>query len=236
MDIELNQFEDKAAMVAALADEIVLRLKAAIAERGAASLVVSGGGTPKALFAELAGRELQWHAVHITLADERWVAPDSPDSNERLVRETLLTGHAAAARFVPLKTDHSEPGEAETEVEQRLAGMPAPFDVVMLGMGEDGHTASLFPGAEALERGLDRRSGRDAIAITPEPLPSNAPYPRMTLTLPRLLQSRWLVMLLAGESKRDVYEQAINGDDAGEMPVRAVLKQTDVPVATYWAP
>lgn len=236
MSVEFNSFEDKVSMVATLADDIVLRLKAAIAERSEASLVVSGGSTPKALFEALSSRELRWGAVNITLADERWVEPDSPDSNEHLVRSTLLTGHAGAANFISLKSGDDAPAEGEAEVERRLAPMVGPFDVVVLGMGNDGHTASLFPGAETLPLALDHGSGRSAVAVTPAPLPSNAPYPRMTLTLPRLLDSRWIVMLLAGESKRDVYRQALDGDDVYEMPVRAVLKQPDTPVATYWAP
>lgn len=236
MGLELQTFDDRSVMTAALADTITERLNAAIAARGAASLIVSGGTGPRPLFEALAQRELPWRKVTVSLADERWVDPASPDSNERLVRTTLLTGHARDARFVPLKTPHARPEEGERECQAALATIPSPFDIVVLGMGEDGHTASLFPGAHKLAAALDLSSDRQCQAITPAVLPSNAPYPRMTMTLPRLLTSRWIALLLAGQTKLDVYRQALAGEDVTVMPVRAVLHQTQTPVATYWAP
>lgn len=223
-------------MAVALADAVCERLENAVAVRGAASLIVSGGSAPKPLFEVLARRELPWEKVTISLADERWVDPASPDSNERLVRTTLLTERARSARFVPLKTRHALPGHAEDECESALATVPSPFDVVVLGMGEDGHTASLFPGADRLAEALDLSGGRQCLAITPKMLPPNAPYPRMTMTLPRLLNSRWIALLLAGQTKLDVYGQALAGENVESMPVRAVLRQERTPVVTYWAP
>lgn len=236
MGLELQTFNDRSALAAALADAIATRLDAAIDTRGAASLIVSGGTGPRPLFEVLARRELPWEKVTVGLADERWVDPASPDSNERLVRTTLLTGPARAARFVPLKTPHARPEDGERECGGALAMMPSPFDIVVLGMGEDGHTASLFPGAHELPAALDLNSGRQCQAITPAILPSHAPYPRMTLTLPRLLNSRWIALLLTGQEKLEVYRQALAGEDATVMPVRAVLHQNQTPVVTYWAP
>lgn len=236
MGLELQTFDDRPAMTQALADAITIRLEEAIAARGVASLIVSGGTAPKPLFETLAQRDLPWEKVMVSLADERWVDPASPDSNERLVRTTLLTGRAKHARFVPLKTRHALPAQGEHECEAELAAVPSPFDVVVLGMGEDGHTASLFPGADKLVAALDMSSGRQCQAITPKVLPSNAPYPRMTMTLPRLLDSRWIALLLAGREKLDVYRQAQAGENVADMPVRAVLRQDRTPVVTYWAP
>lgn len=236
MGLELQTFNDRPALATALADAVALRLEAAIDERGAASLIVSGGTGPRLLFEALARRELPWKKVAVGLADERWVDPASPDSNERLVRTALLTGPARAARFVPLKTPNARPEDGERECEGALAMMPSPFDVVILGMGGDGHTASLFPGAHELDAALDMHSGRQCRAITPAVLPSHAPYPRMTLTLPRLLNSRWIALLLSGQEKLEVYRQALAGEDVAAMPVRAVLHQNRTPVVTYWAP
>lgn len=223
-------------MVSALADVIADSLHSAIHARGVASLIVSGGSTPKALFGVLASKLLPWEKVTISLADERWVDPAHKDSNEHLVRSSLLINNAADAVFVPLKNGHATPEMGERDCETALSGIPSPFDFVLLGMGDDGHTASLFPQADNLAAALDMRSGRQCRAITPRELPAHAPYPRLTMTLPRLLNSRQIVLLLSGQSKLDVLNKAVAGDDVMLMPVRAILKQTAVPVVTYWAP
>lgn len=232
----LQKFDDRTVMVSALADATADCLSSAIESRGKASLIVSGGGTPKMLFEVLSSMPLPWDKVAISLADERWVNPASEDSNEHLVRTALLLRNAAAATFVPMKSDRATPEEGEDCYEAALGIMPSPFDLVLLGMGDDGHTASLFPHAADLKAALDMNSGRQCKAITPRELPAHAPYPRMTMTLPRLLNSRRIVLLLTGQSKLDVYHEASVGDDVNVMPVRAILKQTAVPVITYWAP
>ena len=234
MDPELIRFQDQHSLITALADAIQARLSAAIAARGAASLIVSGGSTPKALFAVLAHRELPWERISISLADERWVSPDSTDSNEHLVRNYLLQHHAAVATFVPLKTAHATPEQAELECAARLEKLPSPFDVVLLGMGDDGHTASLFPGAAELDRALNVENNIPCLALTPKILPQHAPYARMTLSLSRLLKSHWLALLFVGESKLNVYNRALADSDWRTMPVRAILQSA--PVSVYCAP
>ena len=144
---EFKEFQDSPALVAALANQVAGLLRAAIKERGRASLVVSGGATPVPFFAALSAQALDWQQVTITLADERWVDPADPDSNEQLVRRHLLQNRAAAARFVGLKTGAITAVQGEKECGARLALVPRPFDALILGMGNDGHTASLFPQA-----------------------------------------------------------------------------------------
>jgi len=224
-------FDTATALAEQLAEQVIAGLRAAIAARGAASLVVSGGRTPLALFEALGSKQLLWERVWITLADERWVPLDSPDSNERVVREQLLVGVAQAARFVPLKNSAATPEQGVPAVAAAVAEMPRPFDVVILGMGEDGHTASWFPQSQQLAAALHPNSAALCAAVHPV----TAPHPRMTLTLPALLASRRIVVHISGDAKWRVYQQACQGGPIEELPIRAVLRQTEVPVDVYWS-
>ncbi|WP_261831054.1 6-phosphogluconolactonase [Leminorella grimontii] len=214
-----------------LAQRIVATLQQGIKEKGQASLVVSGGKTPLGLFKLLSQHPLDWARVTITLADERWVDEDDESSNGRLVRENLLRDAAKAARFVPLKNASPTPFSDVDDVEKALEEIAKPFDVVILGMGDDGHTASLFPGADNLAAALNMTSKRLCIGMTP----LTAPLDRLTLTLPALLNSRQIFLHLVGENKRAVYHQAQAGDNVNEMPVRAILHQTKTPVDVFWS-
>ncbi len=227
-------FEIRDDRTAALAREITARLAAGVTERGAASLIVAGGSTPGPLFDALALSPAPWDKTSVSLTDERWVTTDDPTSNERQVRERLLLDHAANAWFMGLKTPHATPAAAKAEVEKALAALPRPFDVVVLGMGADGHFASLFPGASELAAGLDPNRAdltipvrRDGAAGAPE---------RLSLTLSALLAARWIAILIDGDEKLDVYRRAIAGDDTDELPIRAILKQASTPVDIWWAP
>ena len=228
------RFDDAESMTAALADEIAARLSDGVRRRDAASLVVSGGTTPGVLFDVLATRHAPWDHVFVTPTDERWVSPDDDRSNEKLVRSRLLHGEAASAHFVPLMTRHASPAEAEAEVDRAIGAMPRPFDVTLLGMGNDGHTASLFPGAKELPAALDLHSSALVRAITP----TNAATagPRMSLSLRAILASRLIVVLIRGTEKMETYRLAMAGPDALEMPIRAVLHQSGTPVEVYWSP
>lgn len=229
---EFKEFKDSATLVAALAGQVADLLRAGIKARGRASLVVSGGSTPVPFFAALSDLQLDWEDVTITLADERWVEPSDAASNEHLVRRHLLQNRAALARFVGLKTEAATAAEGESECAEHLGGVPRPFDALILGMGNDGHTASLFPEATRLRRALSLDSGQLCMAITPP----SAPHERMTLTLPTLLQSRQIILHLVGSEKRAVYEKALTEGPVGEMPIRAVLNQTISPVTVFWCP
>lgn len=214
-----------------LAQRITQELQKGLETKGKASLVVSGGRTPLGLFKLLSQQTLDWDKVTITLADERWVDLHDESSNEKLVRENLLQGKAATANFVSLKSPAQTPFEGASDIEPRLNEMAKPFDVVILGMGDDGHTASLFPGATDLFPALDMKSGHLCMGMTP----LTAPLDRITLTLPALLNSRQIFLHLVGEGKRAVYQQAQEGDDVNEMPVRSVLHQNKTPVDVFWS-
>jgi len=230
----LVRFDDPGSMTAALADKIVARLSEGVGRRDAASLVVSGGTTPGILFDALAKRPAPWDRVFVTTTDERWVSPEDDRSNEKLTRSRLLRGEAAAAHFVPLMTRHASPLEAEAAVDRAVGAMPRPFDVTLLGMGNDGHTASLFPGAEELPVALDLHASALVRAITPTNVATAGP--RLSLSLRAILASRLIVILIRGDEKLKTYRLALAAGDALDMPIRAVLHQSGVPVEVYWSP
>jgi 6-phosphogluconolactonase len=230
--IHEHRFPDSTALVHALAGEIKVDLEEAIASRDAASLIVSGGRTPVKLFEQLRDEALDWGKVWVTLADERWVDTRSDDSNERLVREHLLAGAAAAARFVGLKNPAATPEAGAEWATRALTRVPHPYDVVILGMGEDGHTASLFPGSMALSRGLDTTLAPGCLAVNA----TKAPHARISLNLRALLNARRIILHIEGAGKWDVYQRARAPGPAAELPIRGVLHQREVPVDVFWAP
>lgn len=189
--------------------------------RGRATLVATGGRSPGFTYDALQAAELDWARVIVTLSDERCVDEASPDSNARQVRERLLQGEAAKAHLLPLWP------APETAALQAML----PFDAVLLGMGEDGHVASLIPGSAVLAEGLDPAGS--SLLLPVEAGLGSPPLPRVTLTLAALLQTRAIFLLVAGEAKRQVIARAEAGED---LPVKALLTQNRVPVRTLWAP
>lgn len=219
----LTTFEQDTDLCRQLAADISACLKAAIAVRGSATLAVSGGSTPIPLFKVLSTCELQWSAVTVTLVDERWLAPEHADANAGLVQQHLLQGPAAAATFLPLYIDGVTASAAQPEVDRRLATLAWPLDVVVLGMGGDGHTASLFPGSATLQSALDGLDSHGRQSRCCAVTPVTAPHDRMTLTLPAILDSESLFLHTRGSDKRRVLEQAMQPGPVKELPVRAVL-------------
>ncbi|OMH25953.1 6-phosphogluconolactonase [Motiliproteus sp. MSK22-1] len=226
------RFGNRAMLEEHLCQQIVGLLRSSIDTKGEASLAVSGGRTPTALFQQLSEQSLDWSKVTIVLVDERWVDADHEDSNERLVRLNLLQNQAVKARLIGLKTAASGALEGMDELTEKLASLPPVLDAVILGMGEDGHTASFFPKAQELSQALDLQSTRSCQSVTPV----DAPHQRMTLTLPRLLASQRIFLHLCGEGKLPVLEKAMKAGEVEDMPVRSVLRQKNTPVEICWAP
>ena len=224
-----NTFSDRGACAQALADALAAQLREGIANNGRATLVLSGGSSPIDLFERLALIELDWSRVTVLPSDERWVAPDQPESNEAALREHLLYGPGNAARLFGLYRDKPAPTAAQSELDAELAQLPRPFDAVVLGMGEDGHTASLFPDAVNIEACMTS----DAECVVPE-REGDGPA-RISLSLNRLLATRSLYLLFFGAAKRRVYDAACEAGPAVEYPVRGVIHQGHVPVDVYWS-
>ncbi|NTS76970.1 6-phosphogluconolactonase [Catenovulum sp. SM1970] len=222
--MNLVEFKDTNELNPAFAERVAGLLADAIADKGKASLVVSGGSTPLPFFKALCQKDIAWENVTITLADERWVDGDHKDSNTALVKANLLQDKAAAATFAEIKTSEASAFGAEANVTQSLASLSLPIDVLILGMGEDGHTASLFPCSEQIKQGFE--SEDLVVAVKP----TTAPHERMSLTLKSLLQSKQIFLHLVGENKKVVLDQALASDDIYEMPIRAILKQEQTPV------
>lgn len=227
--MHLNHFADSAALNKQFAAQLVEILQQAISQRGEAILVVSGGRTPQALFQQLSQADLAWDKVTITLADDRWLADDHADSNERLVKASLLQNRAANAKFISLYAKADSAFTGVTEVLPRIAGLPT-FDAVILGMGEDGHTASLFPCSEQINDGL----AADAPAVLAVK-PSTAPYERISLSKTRLENTRHLFLHLVGAGKKTVFDQAMADNDVKSMPIRAFLQHPQLTVQVMYA-
>ena len=231
-----HRFEDAEQLARELGADLVRTLSAAVESRGRATLAVSGGSTPLPLFRALRSAALPWSSITVMLVDERWVDRDHADSNAAFVHRELLTGPAAAAGFLDLKNDAPTPEQGEPACEAALADVAWPLDAVVLGMGGDGHTASLFPrtddNADALALGLDPETGRRCVAVRP----GEAPHPRMSLTLAALTDAERVILHITGDSKWQVYQRALGQGPQEELPIRAVLRQTRRPVEVYWAP
>jgi 6-phosphogluconolactonase len=226
-------FDDAATLATTFAHVVAANLRAGIAARGHASIGLSGGTTPKLFFQELSTQSLDWKNVIVTLCDDRWVPPSSDRSNEKLLRETLLKNEAATARFQPLYVDTAEPEQGLAQVEAAIATLPMPFDVIVLGMGSDGHTASLFPDGDHLNEALRT----DCTArVLPLRAP-DAPESRVTLTLPALLATRALYLHIQGADKKSVFDAAMAQTDAKRfVPIRTVLDSSPVTPGIFWCP
>jgi 6-phosphogluconolactonase len=218
--IARQNFANDAALAPAFAQWTAERLAAAIAARGAALLVVSGGTTPLHYFEALSRQSLDWSRVAVTLADERRVADDSPRSNARLVREALLKGPAAAANFVPLADARLDADQELAAANARIAALPSPADLVVLGMGDDGHTASWFPAAKGLTEAMDSAA---RMLVAPISAPG-APEPRLTLTGRAILRARAIALQIEGPAKLATLDKALAKGPIEAMPIRAVLR------------
>jgi len=225
--INLHNFEDLEQQSQHLADVVAQILQTQIEKNGSASLAVSGGSTPQKTFELLSKNELDWARVTITLVDDRWLANDQADSNQQLVEKNLLQNHAAKAQFIPLYQEGLSAFEASDKVNALFTDIKQPFDVVLLGMGNDGHTASLFPCSEQISEGLSTRATYLATQ------PTTAPYERMSLSAQAIEAASHLFLQLKGADKQATLSKALKGDKHLEMPIRRFLTNN---ITVLWCP
>lgn len=226
----IETFATPEALADTAAQAVVEALSRALAAGDRGRLVVTGGRSPGLVYDRLSQAPLDWSGVDVTLSDERFVSPDHPASNQALVAGRLLTGQAAAARFIPLWRE-APTAEACAELAETEVAALAPFHMTLLGMGPDGHVASLIPGARALKAAMDPAGRRFCLGL--DQAIGDPPMPRITLTLAALLQSHAILILIAGAEKQQVVTQAQAGAD---LPVAALLTQSRVPVRVLWTP
>jgi 6-phosphogluconolactonase len=230
-------YADRASLVAALRERLFAQCRQAIAQRGTAVIALSGGSTPLPLYRAFGADALDWPRVLVALVDERWVPLDHAASNESALRAALAPALTAGARLVGMKTAALRARDGLAVCETLYRALPLPFDTVILGMGEDGHTASLFPHAAGLAEAVDPAGDRLCAAI--EALRSDitgACTERMSLTVPALCAARSIELMIAGERKRKVLGVARGGTDVTSMPVRTIVNAPELPLTVWWAP
>lgn len=227
-----HDFASPSELAQALAERVAETLQEAIVTRGHATLAVSGGATPVRFFEALSTKKFDWSKVTVTLVDERFVPPDHERSNEALVRRHLLKGEAAAARLLGLWRETNSVEEAAQRALLDIARLPTPLDLVVLGMGTDGHTASFFADAGGFGLLTDPTCPVPVLPVRAQ----SAGEPRLTLTLPVLAQARGLVLHIEGAEKEKVLARALAGAPASELPIRAVIDHAVGPLHIYHAP
>ena len=235
MAVIRHEHADTEALARALAEVIAAALRDALAARGRALLSLAGGRTPLPAYRAVASMPFDWARVTLMPGDDRCVPHFDAASNVRELRALF-----AAADGVDIRPLTTADGDAEASAVHAQAMLEPvrdePFDLVVLGMGADAHTASLFPNASQLAMALDPACGLEALRVDPDPLPPEAPFPRVSLTIVRLLRAREVHLVATGEAKRDVLDAALVAPDAMKRPVAAVLHATGVPVHVHWSP
>lgn len=230
--VEFHQHPTSDAWIDAASTAIAFAMGEALRERERARLLLSGGSTPAPVYKALSDADIAWARVDVGLVDERWLQPDDPDANTRLVRETLLRGPAARATFHGLTRKGQSIEEAV-----RAANLHAyqSADVVVLGMGEDGHTASLFPGMRGLDDAID--SLQPYVAVDASGCAGAGKFARrISLTPTGLAPAHARFLLIRGDGKRRVFDRAVAGENARELPIRLAFTTPGAGLQVHWAP
>ena len=231
IEVEWWDYEANDEFVDAVAGDIGFIVESALDARAACLLALSGGKTPVKAYEKLARQKIDWRKVTIVPVDDRLVKVDDPLSNAGMLAKIFLP---KGARVVPLGADNPDYRQAGAAADARLQDLPWPPDLVLLGMGEDGHTASIFPGPD-FESALDAPKARRAVGVMPDPLPKDAPVARVTMTRAAILSARALMIALTGDKKRKVLAQAIEDGASSKLPIGRVLAEAEQPIDIHWS-
>ena len=224
-----RHFVEQKDLIDTLSLNIIKNLEKAILEKGKASLIVSGGSTPKPLFEKLSSFDIAWDKVKVALCDERWINLKQKDSNEKLVKDTLLTNFASKAEFISMYQENIDIEDAQDVCSNIYKMELFPFDVLILGMGNDGHTASLFPNNIKLKEAFETVE-RLCICMTPK----DAPYERMSLTKKAILSADNIYLHFEGSEKQKIYKQVLDGIDSFDMPIASILNAENKIIEVYY--
>lgn len=229
-NVSVKKYENRNDLINDLGKEILTSLSKGVADNGQASMLLSGGTTPGPLYEKLSNEALEWDKVWFAPTDERWVEPDHDDSNEKLIRKTLLQNNASAANYIGLKSAPDNPYDGQKFTEEKMKKFPFPIDVVLIGMGTDGHVASLFPGLADTKAAMSEVNQDLCHGICR----GDGEVDRMTLTLNCILNAKQVILFFYGAEKLSVFENAMT-EKTDTLPVSYLLNQNKVPVTLYWA-
>jgi 6-phosphogluconolactonase len=233
IEAEWWEYDSVDELADAVAGDVGFIVESAVDARDASLIAIPGGRTGPAIYRRIAQQKLPWKKVTIIPTDDRLVAVDSEQSNVREIARAFLP---LGARVVPLTSEAADDYRlAGNAADARLQDLPWPPDLVWLGMGADGHTASIFPGAD-LQAALDAPKARRAIGVLPEPLPAEAPVARVTLTRAAILSGRTIVLTITGRQKRELLDQAIADGQSSKRPIGRVLAEVVQPIDIHWCP
>jgi 6-phosphogluconolactonase len=232
IEAEWWEYESLDELADAVAGDVGFIVESAVDARGASLIALPGGATGPAIFPKLARQKLPWKRVTVIPTDDRLVPMDDERSNVRAIAKTFLP---AGARVIPIATEIADYKLAGGSADARLQDLSWPPDLVWLGMGEDGHTASIFTGPD-LQEALDAPKARRAIGVMPDPMPADAPVARVTLTRASILSARTILITVTGSEKRAVLEQAIGDGQSSKTPIGRVLAEVDQPIDIHWCP
>ena len=232
IEAEWWEYDSVGELADAVAGDVGFIIESAVDARGSSLIAVPGGSTGPAVFPKLIAQKLPWKRVTVIPTDDRLVPMDDERSNVRAIGKAFIP---AGARVIPIATEIADYKLAGGSADARLQDLSWPPDLVWLGMGKDGHTASIFPGPD-MQEALDAPKARRAIGVMPDPLPAEAPVARVTLTRASVLSARTVLITITGDEKRAVLEQAIADGQSSRTPIGRVLAEYDQPIDIHWCP
>ena len=232
IEAEWWEYDSLGELADAVAGDIGFIVESAIDARGSSLIAVPGGSTGPAVFGKLAAQSLPWKKVTIIPTDDRLVPMDDERSNVRAIAKAFLP---VGARVIPIAAEIADYRLAGNSADARLQDLSWPPDLVWLGMGKDGHTASIFAGPD-LQDALDAPKTRRSVGVMPDPLPPEAPVARVTLTRSAILSARTVMIVITGEEKRALLEQAIADGQSSKLPIGRVLAEAEQPIDIHWCP